>query len=163
VGYLPATLPGSWTAKGVLNGQNLVQGNFTISPGSPLQISGPASLSSGTVGTAYTPVAFTATGGTGTGYMWSATGLPSGMSFSSAGVLSGTPGSSGNFNPQFKVTDSGSNTATKILSLTIGAPTLQIQPAFDIVDVHKSAPTTAFRPVLLLQTNLALANQWASK
>jgi hypothetical protein len=37
------------------------------------------------------------------------------------------------------------------------------KPAFDIVDVHKSAPNTAFRPVLLLQTHLALANQWASK
>jgi len=59
-------------------------------------------------------------GGTG-GYVWTATGLPSGLSISSDGTLSGTPdvGSAGSYNPQFTVTDSSQNTTSVTLSLNI--------------------------------------------
>ena len=40
---------------------------------------------------AITPVTLTATGGTGTGYTFMATGLPTGLSISASGVISGTP------------------------------------------------------------------------
>ena len=53
-------------------------------------ITGPASLPAGLAGVAYTPVTFTGSG-CGTPYVWTATGLPSGMSMSTDGVLSGTP------------------------------------------------------------------------
>ena len=85
-----------------------------------LNITGPASLPAGTVGSAYNPVTFTATGGIGV-YAWSATGLPSGLSFSAGGVLSGTPTTAGSYTPQFTVTDSSNKTASISLTITIAA------------------------------------------
>ena len=104
--------------------------SITISQPQPkLTITGPASLPTGTQGVAYGPVAFTATGGTGTGYTWSETGgLPTGMSFSPGGVLSGTPGAYGSYQITFKVTDSGGNSATAALTLTIGVSMPAISP-----------------------------------
>jgi hypothetical protein len=64
-----------------------------------------------------------ATGGT-TPYSWSATGLPSGLNISSAGVISGTPaaGSSGDYAVAVTVTDSDSpaETATATIPLHVG-------------------------------------------
>src|SRR5262249_49757813 len=87
-----------------------------------LTIASPSSLSSGTVGTAYSNAQFGATGGTDS-YTWSATGLPGGLLFSSSGLLSGTPatGSQGNYTVQFTVRDSNNATASITLALTISA------------------------------------------
>ena len=65
---------------------------------------------------------FAASGGTGVGYTWAATsGLPSGLSFSSSGVLSGTPatGSQGAYSLNVTVKDSNNTAANTILALTI--------------------------------------------
>jgi uncharacterized repeat protein (TIGR03803 family) len=97
----------------------------------PLQITGPSSLSAGTVNVVYNQVTFTATGGTFV-YTWSATGLPPGLMFSSGGMLNGTPNAlpvgvgQQTFMPVFTVTDSSSTTTSTTLSLTINAPPLQI-------------------------------------
>jgi hypothetical protein len=94
----------------------------------PPSITGPASLPAGTVGAAYGPVTFTATGGTGT-FSWSATGLPNGLSInSSTGVLSGTPsaGSQGAYNPQFTVTSGSTANVTKSLTINPAATPLSI-------------------------------------
>lgn len=105
-----------------------VSATFTITQAAgvpPLTITSPTSLSPGTAGTAYGPVTFTASGGTG-GYTWSAAGLPNGLSISPAsGALSGTPGanSKGSYTPQFTVQDSSSDTASLDLALTINNPT----------------------------------------
>ena len=48
------------------------------------------SFPAGVNGVAYPPITLAATGGSGS-FSWSATGMPAGMSLSSAGVLSGTP------------------------------------------------------------------------
>jgi hypothetical protein len=109
--------------------------SFTIAGGTPLSITGPATLAPGTLGTLYVPAQFTATGGSGTGYTWTQTGpLPMGMNFSASGLLSGTPGpgTQGSYNPQFKVTDSASNSATVTLALTINSP---ISPAPSITSM----------------------------
>ena len=99
---------------------------LTIAPPA-LSITGPASLSTGTGGVAYSSVTFTATGGTGTGYTWSATGLPAGMSINaSTGVLGGTPTAVGVFAPQFTVKDSSNATASVSRSLTINPPVGQL-------------------------------------
>jgi hypothetical protein len=96
-----------------------------------LRITGPASLPAGAVGLAYGPVTFMAAGGAG-GYSWSATGLPSGLSLSVGGVLSGTPaaGSQGSYSPQFTLIDSTQNTLSVTLPLLIHASLQITGPVF---------------------------------
>jgi PKD repeat protein len=91
----------------------LQSGVLTITTSSPL----PA----GTVGTSYSQ-AFGANGGPAP-YMWtiSAGTLPDGLSFSAAGVLSGTPTSAGTSNFTVQVTDNSSATKTKAFALTINS------------------------------------------
>jgi hypothetical protein len=112
---------------GPVSGGNDIGGLVTGFASSSLLIAGPASLATGTVGMAYGPVSFTATGGTG-GYSWSATGLPNGLTVNASGVLSGTPaaGSQANYNPQFTVTDSNNDTASVSLPLLVNPAALQI-------------------------------------
>src|SRR5204862_7221236 len=64
----------------------------------------------------------TASGGT-TPYTWSlASGtLPTGLTLSSSGAISGTPTVTGTSNFTVKVTDANSNTATQGLSITVNA------------------------------------------
>jgi hypothetical protein len=83
------------------------------------------SLPGASEGVPYTAT-LTATGGTPP-YMWSATGLPTGLSVDPAtGVISGTPasGSAGSYNVAVTVTDSDSpaEMANATLSLTVGVP-----------------------------------------
>jgi hypothetical protein len=61
-----------------------------------------------------------ATGGKST-YTWSASGLPAGLTLSTAGVISGKPGLPGNFNVNVMVTDSftSANSVSKLISLKI--------------------------------------------
>ena len=82
-------------------------GSFTIRITPAALVITTSSLPAGTVGTAYTATTLAATGGTPP-YTWSvASGaLPSGLSLSSAGVVSGTPTASGTFSVTLKVTDS---------------------------------------------------------
>ena len=79
-----------------------------------------ATLSNGTVGTAYTATTVAAAGGTPP-YTWSASGLPSGLSMSSAGVISGTPTAAGSFSVTVKVTDSAQATATRAFTTSVVA------------------------------------------
>lgn len=78
----------------------------------------------GTVGVPYPPFArlFTATGGTAP-YTWTATGLPSGMTLSSSGFLSGTPAVSGTFELLATVQDSSNPklTASTQFAFTINS------------------------------------------
>ncbi|MGD0832773.1 MAG: putative Ig domain-containing protein, partial [Terracidiphilus sp.] len=64
---------------------------------------------SATQGSAITPVSLTGSGGAGGAYTYSATGLPPGLTMSSAGVISGTPTASGTFSYTVTVTDTGGN------------------------------------------------------
>lgn len=79
-----------------------------------------ASLPGGTVGTAYNAT-LTATGGTGTGYTWSAAGaLPAGLSLNAGtGLISGTPATTGTSGFTITVKDSASNTASAAFSIVI--------------------------------------------
>jgi hypothetical protein len=108
---------------------NIASFSVTAPPSVPVTVSllSPVVLTPGNVGVPYGPVQFTATGGTG-GYIWSATGLPSGLAISSGGTLSGSPepGSQGNYIPSFFVNDSGGHG-------TVADLPLLIQPAFSAV------------------------------
>jgi uncharacterized protein (TIGR03437 family) len=134
---LPAGI--TLSATGLLFGTPTVAGIFAVtitvtSGGStasvtlPLTISAPSplaivttSLPNGVVGQPYTQpygnVILSATGGTYE-YRFSATGLPPGLTLSSAGILSGTPSASGSYTVTVTVSD-GENTTSAALSLTI--------------------------------------------
>ena len=72
-------------------------------------------------GTPITPVTMTASGGTGTGYIFSATGLPNGLSISTGGTISGTPLQSGTFPYTVTITDSAGITGTLNCSLVVSS------------------------------------------
>lgn len=85
-----------------------------------------ATLPNGTVGAVYPGANLAASGGTGSGYGWSASGLPAGLTLSAAGQLSGTPMAAGSSNVTLTVTDSGGNSASRILGLTVVTAPLTI-------------------------------------
>jgi large repetitive protein len=92
---------------------------FSITVSTRLVVSLPASLPSGQVAVAYASTTVTGTGGT-TPYTWTATGLPAGLTMSTAGVISGTPTASGSFSSVVvTATDAGAFTATKTYSMAI--------------------------------------------
>src|ERR1019366_4558038 len=71
------------------------------------------------LGVTITPVTMAASGGTGTGYTFSATGLPAGLTMASNGTITGTPTISGTFSYTVTVRDSGGNTGTVTCSVTV--------------------------------------------
>lgn len=80
-------------------------------------------LPTGYAGSAYAQT-LAATGGSGTGYAWSVSSgssAPAGLTLSSAGVLSGTPTTTGTPSFSVTVTDSVGNKATATFSMTIAA------------------------------------------
>ena len=68
----------------------------------------------------------TAAGGTASGYVWSTTGTNNlstfNLALSGAGVLSGTPATTGTASFTAKVKDSGNNVATQVLTIPVYAP-----------------------------------------
>jgi len=78
-----------------------------------------------TAGTAITPTTLAASGGTSP-YTWTATGLPAGLSLSTAGVLSGTPSTAGTSSVTVTATDStgATGTATFSFQVTSATPTI---------------------------------------
>jgi len=96
-------------------------------------ITSPTSLPTGTANTAYTSTQFSASGTEP--ITWSNTGaLPTGMTFSSSGLLSGTPTVTANSSITFTATNAyGSNNS--VLTLTVnaaGGPTLITAPSIDV-------------------------------
>jgi hypothetical protein len=95
-------------------------------PQNPLTVTGPASLNSGVTGSAYSPVTFTASGGSNAGYTWSTANNLYGLTLSTGGVLSGTPSTptqQGGAQVIVTVTDSQGHTASsQALTLSITGP-----------------------------------------
>jgi uncharacterized repeat protein (TIGR03803 family) len=100
--------------------------NFTVVAG-PLQII-TTSLPDGTNGIVYSQTIAAASGQPP--YHWSLSpgsgSLPPGLSFTTNGVLAGSPTHSGTYNFSVRVTDSSSATADQPLSVTIDVVTLQV-------------------------------------
>ena len=92
--------------------------SYTVAPAPTITTASP--LPNGSTTGAYSQT-FAATGGSGTGYVWSlfSGSLPNGITLSSGGGLSGTPTQAGNFNFTIEVTDSANRSATKAFALTI--------------------------------------------
>lgn len=74
------------------------------------------------VGVVFGPFTEGAAGGSFTGYVWSHSGsLPPGLSFSSGGVISGTPTTSGTYVFTATVTDSLGNIANSVQTIIVAA------------------------------------------
>ena len=99
---------------------------------------GPAQFPDGIVNTAYPTVTLSATGGTKP-YVFTATGLPPGLSLGPEGTISGTPASQGTFSFTVQVTDANKLSATASYTLNIAAPRLQFTTT-------SLAPATAYTP-----------------
>ena len=98
--------------------------NYSLTVGTGVTITGPASLPVATLGAAYPSTTITAAGGSGV-YTWSATGLPAGLSIgATTGAITGTPTgtTSGTATVVVTVTDTTSNTASKTYSLIVNQP-----------------------------------------
>lgn len=124
---VPSTLLGSAGSVIVFvinpDGRSSGSALFTIT--APAVSIATTTLPSGTVGTNYSQV-LQATGGTPP-YTWSLLDpLPTGITFTSGGVLSGTPSQPGSFVLNFRVADAASVTAVRALTLTILPPPFSI-------------------------------------
>ena len=106
------------TVKDTVTNQTSAQ-TYSLAVSSAIVIS-PSTLPSGLLSSAYSQQ-LSATGGSGGGYTWQiATGsLPTGLTLSVGGLLSGTPTASGTFTFTVQVTDSSSATVTQQLSLIV--------------------------------------------
>ncbi|MEK7403585.1 MAG: putative Ig domain-containing protein, partial [Acidobacteriota bacterium] len=108
---------------------NTVSKAFVLTIASGLTISSTSPLPAGVVGRAYFH-ALAAAGGTSP-YSWTLTAgaLPSGLALSSSGTISGTPAASGAFQFTVQVSDAAGATASKALSITIGATVIITTPS----------------------------------
>jgi uncharacterized protein YhjY with autotransporter beta-barrel domain len=108
-----------------------VTNNYTLTIAAPSLTLTPATVPAGTAGVAYSQ-AFTASGGIAPyTYTLSAGALPAGLSFTPAGLLSGTPTVAGTFNFSVTATDSTTGTAgtvTVAYTLTLSVPTIVVNP-----------------------------------
>jgi hypothetical protein len=94
-----------------------------------LLITQPSPLPSGQINVPYT-TQLTATGGVGSPYTWSATGLPSGVTIANTtGLIAGIPRASGPFTIAVTVGDSSGTTATQNYALTIAPASLTFSGA----------------------------------
>jgi hypothetical protein len=98
----------------------VVSQNFSVQVVAPPLLITTTSLPPATVGSSVSG-SVSATGGVPP-YQWSAFGLPSGVSLSSSGTLSGTPNASGTASVTLTVTDSRGTQASATLPMTVGLP-----------------------------------------
>ncbi|WP_395771366.1 putative Ig domain-containing protein [Arenimonas sp.] len=107
--------------------------SLTITAGNVLTI-GPASMPAGTVGATYANQTLTATGGDGVGpytYAVTAGTLPTGLTLTTGGQLSGTPTAAGTYTFTVKGTDStGGDFGSKQYTIVVAPPVaLTVGPA----------------------------------
>ena len=122
------TLKAAGFATGYLQSA-IVSANFTINLPPVLTITTGSTLPLGLQGVAYNSVGFQATNGLPP-YTWTASGLPSGMRFTSTGILSGTPSKAGTNSFWVTVKDASrpNLSAKQLFSLTVTNPVLTFTP-----------------------------------
>ncbi|MGN7102218.1 putative Ig domain-containing protein [Ralstonia holmesii] len=106
-----------------------VGGVYTLTIAAPSVTVSPATLPNPAIASAYSQTITAANGTAPYTYAVTAGALPAGLSLSTTGVLSGTPTAGGTFNFTVTATDANSFTASRAYSVTIGAPTVTVNPA----------------------------------
>ncbi|MFW5329818.1 beta strand repeat-containing protein [Hydrogenophaga sp. ZJX-1] len=102
--------------------------NYTLTVAAAAIVVSPATLPGATAGTAYSQT-LSASGGVATyGFSVSAGSLPTGLTLTTGGALSGTPTEAGSFNFTVTATDANSQTGSRAYTLVVGAPTLTMTP-----------------------------------
>jgi hypothetical protein len=140
-GSFEPSLPSNYT------GSTPFVAKVAFSSSTPLTLA-PTTLPSGTAGVAYSQ-AITATGGTGAVTFAVTTGsLPSGLTLTPAGDLSGTPTQTGTTPFTVTGTDSTNNTGSQAYSLQIGCPTITVGPS----TIPTGTAGTPYGPVTFTET-----------
>jgi Putative Ig domain len=94
-------------------------------------VSGVVNLPTAWTSTAY-QTQLRASGGSGTGYVYSAvSGLPAGLSMSSSGLITGAPKTPGSAQITIKVQDSVSNLTTALASINVLSQDIAARPAYN--------------------------------
>jgi hypothetical protein len=152
-------------------GSNSDQGSaYIFAPNCPSITLNPTTLANGTQNLAYPATAITPSSGTAPfTYEISSGSLPSGLTLSASGVLSGTPTVSGNFNFTVKITDTNLCVGSRAFSLTIAScapPSVTTQPANQTSQVAGSASFTAAAggtpPTAQWQVSTDNGNNWTN-
>ncbi|WP_456359977.1 putative Ig domain-containing protein [Xanthomonas translucens] len=123
-------------------------GTGTINNDDAVVTVGPASLPAATAGTAYSQN-LSASGGTAPyTFAVSAGTLPAGLTLNAAGVLSGTPTSSGSFNFTATATDSGGSptSGNRAYTLTVASPNMSLPATTLAGGTAGQAYTAAINP-----------------
>ena len=132
-GNLTGTPSGSgsstFTVRAIDSVNNTGTRSYTINIGSNILTVSPVTLPNGTQGTSYSQT-ITASGGSAP-YSFAVTAgtLPTGLSLSSGGVLSGTPSANGSFSFTVQATDPGFNTGSRSYTVIINLAALTISPS----------------------------------
>jgi large repetitive protein len=125
------TIAFSVTVRDALNSTQT--GNFTLLVNSHVTINTTSPLTSGIVGLPYM-VTLSASGGSGS-YSWTASGLPSWLTITTAGVLSGVPPSAQNFSFLVIVTDSLGSTASSNLTILVSSSVTILTGSLGVIEV----------------------------
>ncbi|MEP7337594.1 MAG: putative Ig domain-containing protein, partial [Acidobacteriota bacterium] len=97
-------------------------GSFTVNVGCPTITLSPATLPNGTVGAGYNQTIIASGGVAPYSFMLLSGTLPTGLSLSTGGGLSGTPSAGGTFNFTVKATDNSGCTGVQAYSVAINTP-----------------------------------------
>lgn len=106
-----------------------LQQNYTIVVATPAIAIDPPSLPNGSAGVAYNAQLSSSGGVAPYSYALLSGALPIGMSFTSAGALTGIPRSDGNFSITVRSTDSNGQTGSRVYTFTITPATVVLTPA----------------------------------
>lgn len=104
--------------------------NYTVVVGAATIAIAPSTLPAASAGALFAATQLSASGGIAPYiYSISSGSLPTGLTLSSSGALSGTPTAAGSFNVTVKATDADGASGTISYTVTVAAPTLTLTPA----------------------------------
>lgn len=150
----PATIVASVTD---FNG-DMVYANISLTVNAPAAIVvGTSTLPAGQATVKYPGGSVTATGGYGA-LSWTGTGLPPGLTISTAGVISGTPTTAGTFNPTFTVVDGAGQSKQVAGSISIAPAPVVATPSCTTPKGAKSASGKTKVTAILSATQIKVGN-----